>query len=166
MLRFPSALCTKLLVLLLFSVGFATTPATLSAAPTAPHLLSTLALATNDAADAHAALSRATQQDQLPQSSPSRPPMPGLPRTEPPAPSHGKTEQYTLSEDRYEKAVAYNRASYTLYFVAYFLSFLILFLVLQLGWAAKFRDFAERATDKRWLQAFIFVPLLLLTLDV
>jgi STE24 endopeptidase len=166
MLRFPSALCTKLFVLLLFSVGFATTPATLSAAPTAPHLLSTLALATNDAAEAHPALSRAAQEDQSPQSSPSRPPMPGLPRTEPPAPSHGKTEQYTLSEDRYEKAVAYNRASYTLYFVAYFLSFLILFLVLQLGWAAKFRDFAERATDKRWLQAFIFVPLLLLTLDV
>lgn len=100
------------------------------------------------------------------QSSPSRPAIPGLPRSEPPAPSQGKTEQYTLSEDRYEKAVAYSRAGYTLYFVAYFLSFLSLILLLQLGWAAKFRDCAERISDKRWLQAFLFVPLLILTLDM
>jgi STE24 endopeptidase len=99
-------------------------------------------------------------------SSPPRAAIPGLPRTEPSAPSQGKTEQYTLSEDRYEKAVAYNRAGYTLYFVAYFLSFLILFLLLQLGWAARFRDIAERVTDKRWLQGFVFVPLLIVTLDI
>ena len=112
-----------------------------------------------------ATLARVAQQAPEP-SSASRPAMPGLPRTEPTAPSQGKTEQYTLSEDRYEKAVAYNRAGYILYFVAYFLSILILFLLLQLGWAAKFRDFAERVTDKRWLQAFVFVPLLILTLDI
>jgi STE24 endopeptidase len=100
------------------------------------------------------------------QSPPSRTPIPGLPRTEPPPPSQGKTEQYTLSEDRYQKAVAYSRAGYTLYFVAYFLSFLVLILLLQLGWAAKFRDFAERVSDKRWLQAVVFVPLLILSCDV
>src|SRR5580704_18694002 len=32
-----------------------------------------------------------------------------------------KTEQYTLSQERYEKAVAYSRAAYTLYFASYFL---------------------------------------------
>src|SRR6266478_635574 len=32
-----------------------------------------------------------------------------------------KTEQYTLSHERQEKAIAYSRAGYTLYFVSYFL---------------------------------------------
>src|SRR6266852_305961 len=51
-----------------------------------------------------------------PQSSvPPQTPIPGLPKSEPAEQQHGKTEQYTLSEDRYEKAVAYSRAGYTLY---------------------------------------------------
>src|SRR5947207_12940399 len=77
-----------------------------------------------------------------------------------------KTEQYTLSHEKYEKAVAYSRAGYTLYFLSYILGGLFLFLILRLGWAAKFRDIAERASDKKWIQAFVFVPLLFVTLDV
>ena len=90
----------------------------------------------------------------------------GLPHTEPPAQTQGKTEQYTLSEDRYEKAVAYSRAGYTLYFLSYFLSIFVLILVLRLGVAAKFRDLAESLTERRWLQGFIFVPLLVVSCDV
>jgi STE24 endopeptidase len=41
-----------------------------------------------------------------------------------------------------------------------------LLLILRLGFAAKLRDIAESVTDKRWLQGFIFVPLLILTTDV
>src|SRR5437879_9303588 len=77
-----------------------------------------------------------------------------------------RTEQYTLSHERQAKAVAYSRAGYTLYFLSYFLGGLFLFLILRLGWAAKFRDIAERASDKKWIQAFVFVPLLFVTLDV
>jgi len=77
-----------------------------------------------------------------------------------------KTEQYTLSHERQAKAVAYSQAGYTLYFVSYFLGGLFLFLLLRLGWAAKFRDIAENVTDKKWVQGFVFVPLLFLTLDV
>jgi STE24 endopeptidase len=77
-----------------------------------------------------------------------------------------KTEQYTLSHDRYEKAVAYSRAGYTLYFVSYILGGLFLFLILRLGIAARFRDLAENASQKRWIQAFVFVPLLLVLVDV
>jgi len=77
-----------------------------------------------------------------------------------------KTEQYTLSRERQAKAVAYSQAGYTLYFVSYFLGGLFLFLLLRLGWAAKFRDIAENVTDKKWVQGFVFVPLLFLTLDV
>ena len=105
------------------------------------------------------------------QTAPQRPsstqtPVPGLPKSERVAPQRGKTEQYTLSEDRYEKAVAYSRAAYTLYFVSYFVSFVVLLLLLQLGVAARFRDFAEHVTGRRWLQAFVFVPLLILTSDI
>jgi Zn-dependent protease with chaperone function len=77
-----------------------------------------------------------------------------------------KTEQYTLSHERQAKAVAYSQAGYTLYFVSYFLGGLFLFLLLRLGWAAKFRDIAESVTGKKWVQGFVFVPLLFLTLDV
>jgi STE24 endopeptidase len=98
--------------------------------------------------------------------SPTQTPVPGLPKSERVEPQHGKTEQYTLSEDRYEKAVAYSRAAYTLYFISYFVSFVVLLLLLRLGVAARFRDFAERVTGRRWLQAFVFAPLLLLTCDI
>jgi STE24 endopeptidase len=98
--------------------------------------------------------------------SPSQTPVPGLPKAERVEPQRGRTEQYTLSEDRYEKAVAYSRAGYTLYFVSYFVSLAVLLLLLRQGVAAKFRDFAERVTGRRWLQAFVFVPLLLVTADI
>ncbi|HET9995759.1 MAG TPA: M48 family metallopeptidase [Candidatus Acidoferrum sp.] len=81
-------------------------------------------------------------------------------------PEQTKTEQYTLSHDRYEKAVAYSRAGYTLYFVSYFLGAIVLILLLRLGVAAKFRDIAEKVSDKWWVQGLVFVPLLLLTIDL
>jgi STE24 endopeptidase len=99
------------------------------------------------------------------QSSPPAP-IPGLPKSEHLEPQRGRTEQYTLSEDRYEKAIAYSRAAYALYFVSYLVSFAVLLLLLRLGIAARFRDFAERVTGRRWLQAFVFVPLLIVTADI
>ena len=77
-----------------------------------------------------------------------------------------KTEQYVLSRERSEKAVAYSRAGYTLYFLSYFLGGLFLFLILRLGFAAKFRDIAESASDKKWIQGLVFVPLFFLTIDI
>src|SRR6266852_212291 len=77
-----------------------------------------------------------------------------------------KTEQYTLSHERQEKAIAYSRAGYTLYFVSYFLGGLFLFLILRLGLAAKFRDVAENVSDQKWFQGLVFVPLRFLTIDV
>jgi STE24 endopeptidase len=77
-----------------------------------------------------------------------------------------RTEQYTLSHERQEKAIAYSRAGYTLYFLSYFLGGLFLFLILRLGWAARCRDIAENVSDKKWVQGLVFVPLLFLTVDV
>jgi STE24 endopeptidase len=76
------------------------------------------------------------------------------------------TEQYTLSHERYEKAVAYSRAGYTLYFVSVSLGLLVLFLLLRLGVAAKLRNIAEDLTDKRWVQCLVFVPLLVAIVDL
>jgi STE24 endopeptidase len=81
-------------------------------------------------------------------------------------PPLAKTSEYTLSRDRYEKAVTYSRAAYAIYFASVCVSVLALVILLRLGIAAKFRDCAESVSDKRWVQALVFVPLLVLTMDV
>jgi Zn-dependent protease with chaperone function len=88
------------------------------------------------------------------------------PTPAPAPPSSGNTEQYTLSHERWQKAVAYSRAGYTLYFISYFSVILGLLIILRTGLAARLRDFAERATEKRWLQGLIFIPLLVLLVDL
>jgi STE24 endopeptidase len=77
-----------------------------------------------------------------------------------------RTEQYTLSHDRYQKTIAYSRATYTLYFVFYISGIIFLLLILRLGVAAKFRNIAEAASGNQWVQGMLFIPLLLLTLDL
>ena len=70
--------------------------------------------------------------------------------------------QYQLSRDRYEKAVAFSRAEYRLYFVSVAWGFAALFLALRLKVVARLRDFAEaHGGGSGWLQAVIFVPALL-----
>jgi len=97
---------------------------------------------------------------------PSQPAVPGSLAKQQPPPQPPKTEQYTLSQDRYEKAVAYSRAEYVLYFVSYGLSVFALVLFLRLGVAAKFRNWAERVSGNRFLQGLVFVPLLVVALDL
>jgi Zn-dependent protease with chaperone function len=100
------------------------------------------------------------------QRAPSQSNVPGSLTTERSKSSGPKTEQYTLSQDRYKKAVAFSRAGYILYFASSFLSVLVLFLFLKLGVAAKFRDLAERVSANRAVQGLVFIPLLILSLDV
>lgn len=77
-----------------------------------------------------------------------------------------KNEEYTLPRDRYAKAVAYSQDSYRMYFAMAFLVVLALWVLLRAGIAAKYRDWAEQVSDKRWVQALVFVPLLVLTVDL
>ncbi|MBV9886869.1 MAG: hypothetical protein JO119_10020, partial [Acidobacteria bacterium] len=98
--------------------------------------------------------------------SPSQPAVPNTPATEKAPPQPPKTEQYTLSDERYEKAIAFSRAEYVLYFVSYLLSVFVLFVILRFGIAAKIRSFAERKTPNHWLQGLIFIPLLIGVLDL
>jgi STE24 endopeptidase len=96
---------------------------------------------------------------------PTQPAVPGS-TEKPQQPNTPRTEQYTLSEDRYQKAVAYSRAMYFLWFLSYAIGIAVLILFLRLGISAGLRDLAEQATSNRWLQGLIFVPLLILALDV
>ena len=96
---------------------------------------------------------------------PSQPAVPNTPAAEKAAPQPPKTEQYTLSNERYEKAIAFSRAEYVLYFVSYLLGVFVLFVILRFGIAARIRSFAERKTPNHWLQGLIFVPLLIGVLD-
>jgi Zn-dependent protease with chaperone function len=85
---------------------------------------------------------------------------------QPRSPTQSETDQYRLSRERYEKAVSFSRAGYALYFISYFLSVAVLLLILGVGVAARFRDIAEAASDRKWIQCLVFVPLLLLLTDL
>ncbi|MGH9863860.1 MAG: M48 family metallopeptidase [Candidatus Acidiferrales bacterium] len=77
-----------------------------------------------------------------------------------------EVKAYTLPPDLYEKAVKYSRAQYILYFADFVWGVIVLLLVLAWRLAPKYRDWAERATKSRFLQAVIFTPILLLTIAV
>jgi len=74
--------------------------------------------------------------------------------------------RYTLSHDRYEKAVAYSRAGYSLYFLSALVGFVVLILALRFSFVARIRDFAQQTTENRFLQGLIFIPVLTLVLDL
>jgi STE24 endopeptidase len=74
--------------------------------------------------------------------------------------------QYTLSPEKTRQAQALARTGRRLYFAEFFWGLLILWLSLRTGWAAKIRDWATRAASNSFVQAAIFCPLLVLTLDL
>jgi Zn-dependent protease with chaperone function len=76
------------------------------------------------------------------------------------------TDQFRLSREKYEKAVAYSRAGYTLHFVLVGWGIVVLVLLLRQRVVARLRDFAEARSGKRIWQSFIFVPALVLLLAV
>jgi STE24 endopeptidase len=86
-------------------------------------------------------------------------------KTLPPQPEN-ETDRYTLSRDRYQKAVAYSRAGYTLYFLSFFIGFAVLVLALRFGLVARIRDFVQRTTENRFLQGLLFIPILGFLLDL
>lgn len=90
------------------------------------------------------------------------------PAEETPSPVAEKEEVkgYRLAPEKYEQAVAYSRARYRLYFVGFLYGLLILLIVLGARLAPRFRDWAERASARRFFQALVYAPLLLLTLGV
>lgn len=76
------------------------------------------------------------------------------------------TGSFRLAQDRYEKAVAFARSEYVLYFISAAWGILLVLLLLRLGIVAKLRDIAEKASPKRFVQSLIFIPGFLLLLGV
>jgi len=84
------------------------------------------------------------------------------PSSAPSVGSGGSAAAYTLSPEKRAQAVAYSRARYTLHFVGFLWSVLVLIVVVALRLGPRFRDRAEAASRRRFWQAAVFVPLLLL----
>ncbi len=70
-----------------------------------------------------------------------------------------ETKEFRLSPEKREKALRFSAAKYKLYFVNVAYGVLLLVAMLALGWVARIRDIAERASKRRFVQAMIFVPL-------
>lgn len=87
------------------------------------------------------------------------------PGNSPAPPATDDTQRYSLSHERYEKAVAYSRAGYTLYFLSVFVGFAVLFVALRFGFVARVRDFAQRTSENNIVQGLLFIPLLVIVLD-
>ena len=73
------------------------------------------------------------------------------------------TATYTLSPERRARATAYARARYTVHFLAFLWSVVVLLVILAARLGPRFRNLAESASRRRFVQALIFVPLLLAT---
>jgi Zn-dependent protease with chaperone function len=78
----------------------------------------------------------------------------------------GQVQGYSLSPAQEAQAIAYARARRELYFLDTAYGVLLLILLLQLRVAPKFRDLAVRAGGNSFVQAIVFVPLILLTIDI
>ena len=77
-----------------------------------------------------------------------------------------KITAYTLPPDLYRKAHIRGRIRFSLSLFSFFYGLLILWFILDRRLSAKYRDWAENFSRKRFLQALIFAPLLALTVGV
>ena len=80
--------------------------------------------------------------------------------------AQSEIKSYTLPPALYDKAVKFSRAEYILYFADFVWGVVVLLLVLRWLLAPRYRDFAERITRRRFLQAAIYSPALLLTIAI
>src|ERR1700722_12687202 len=75
-------------------------------------------------------------------------------------------QQYSLPPDKLRRAVEYAHAGYSLHFASEVYAIVILAAIVATGLSAKFRDWAEAASKRRFVQALIFIPLVLVTNDL
>ncbi len=73
---------------------------------------------------------------------------------------------YTLPPDLYAKAHDRSRIHFRLALIGFVYGLLVLWFVLRTKLAARYRDWAEAFSAKRFLQSVVFSPLLLLTIAV
>jgi Zn-dependent protease with chaperone function len=79
-------------------------------------------------------------------------------------PDERKVTAYTLPPETYKKARELSQIHFRMALIGFVYGLFILWLVLQLRLAPKYRDWAERFSSKRFVQAMIFGPLFFITL--
>ena len=77
-----------------------------------------------------------------------------------------QTTEYTLPPDKLAKSTALYELRGKLRIIGLVWSLVVLLGILSLGIAAKYRDWAENASQNKFVQALIFVPLFVLTLTI
>lgn len=77
-----------------------------------------------------------------------------------------KVTAYTLPPDLYKKAHDRSRINFRLALISFVYGLVVLWAILRWKLAARYRDWAEKASARRFLQALVFSPLLLLTIAV
>jgi STE24 endopeptidase len=73
---------------------------------------------------------------------------------------------YTLPPDLYKKAHDRNRIRFHLNLIGFAYGLVVLWLILRWKLAARYRDWAEGSSSRRFVQGLVFSPLLLLTIAV
>jgi STE24 endopeptidase len=85
-------------------------------------------------------------------------------------PAHAQPEltqptitHYTLPPDRYKKAHDLGRIHFRFNIISFIYGLVVLWLILRWKLAPRYRDWAERISSRRFLQALVFAPLFLVT---
>jgi len=80
--------------------------------------------------------------------------------------SQKDVDSYTLSSEKYQQAVQYARARYTMYFVGTAYGLIVIWQLMSRRIGARFRDAAEKVSRRRFVQAVVFTSLIVLALAV
>src|SRR5439155_22989768 len=81
-------------------------------------------------------------------------------------PAKPQLKPYSLPPDKYERAVSYSHWQYALHFLGLFWTAGTLLAILIYGIAPRLRDWAEGASRARFLEAAMFIPALILAIDI
>jgi STE24 endopeptidase len=84
----------------------------------------------------------------------------------PAEPSEKRVTAYTLAPELYRKARDLGRFRFRFALIDFFYGVFVLWVILYWRFGPKFRDWAESASRNRSVQAAIFAPLLILTMDI
>jgi STE24 endopeptidase len=91
-------------------------------------------------------------------------PSPAAAQSQPAPPE--RITKYTLPPDRYQKARNLAKIHFRFALISFVYGLVVLWLILRWRLSAKYRTFAESKFSKRFLQALVFSPLVILTMDV
>ena len=83
-----------------------------------------------------------------------------------PAVEHPKVTAYTLPPDLYEKARDRSRIRFRLDLIGFFYGLVVLWIIVHWQISSTYRNWAEAPSGRRFLQAIIYAPLILLTIAV